>query len=266
MKDLYNRTIDYLRISVTDRCNLRCSYCMPETALGTKEHDDILSYEEIIEFTKVAVAMGVKKIRITGGEPLVRKNLIELIEMLSKLDGLDEVCMTTNGILLPKYAKALHTAGLSRVNISLDSLSPSRFALLTGGGNLDDVLAGIKAAQNAGFNPIKLNCVVDNSSEDVNAQEVAAFAKKEGLQVRFIQKMNIQTGSFGVVDGGDGGNCSICNRLRLSSDGYLRPCLFSDIKYNIRRLDYRQAIQKALGSKPERGTYSRDNQMSRIGG
>ncbi|MCF7958910.1 MAG: radical SAM protein [Phycisphaerae bacterium] len=266
MKDLYNRTIDYLRVSVTDRCNLRCSYCMPETAIGSKGHDDILSYEEICDFAKVAVSMGIKKIRITGGEPLVRKNILHLVELLNSLNGLDEVCMTTNGTLLPLYANALKAAGLKRINISLDTVSPEHFSTITGGGKLEDVLSGIQAAQDAGLDPIKLNCVVENSSQDPNAREVAAFAKQKGLQVRFIKKMNIQTGSFSIVDGGNGGNCAICNRLRLSSDGYLRPCLFSDIKYNIRKLDYCKAIQLAIGSKPEQGTYSRDNQMYRIGG
>lgn len=266
MKDPYNRTINYLRISVTDRCNLRCKYCMPETAIGSKVHDDILSYEQIFAFAQVAVSMGIKKIRLTGGEPLVRKNVVHLVELLTSIDGLDEVCMTTNGTLLPPYANALKAAGLNRINISLDTLSPEQFSFITGGGKLEDVLSGIQAAQDASFDPIKLNCVVENSSQDPNAREVAAFAKQKGLQVRFIKKMNFKTGSFDVVDGGDGGNCPICNRLRLSSDGYLRPCLFSDLKFNIHKLGYALAIQKAIINKPECGTCSLDNQMYRIGG
>ena len=266
MKDGLNRTIDYLRISVTDRCNLRCRYCMPAEGIDQVSHEDILSYEEIVEFARVATAMGIRKIRLTGGEPLVRKNVVVLVAALARLPDLEELCMTTNGTLLERHAHQLRESGLDRINVSLDTLCPERYAGLTRGGDVSRVLAGIEAALDAGFHPVKLNCVVERSRHDEDAKAVAAFGAEKGLPVRFIRRMSIKDGSFQVVDGGDGGRCQTCNRLRLSSDGYLRPCLFSDIKHNIRSCSYSESIRAVVDSKPPHGTFSMHNQMHRIGG
>ncbi len=266
MKDSFGRTISYLRVSVTDRCNLRCSYCMPAAGIKTIPHDEIMSYEEINEFVKVATGMGIRKVRLTGGEPLVRRNVVHLVEMLAGLEGLDELCLTTNGILLVKYAALSKRAGLDRINVSLDAVAPERYNRQTGGGQVEEVLAGIEAAQAAGFNNIKINCVVDKSREEPDAREVDRYAESRGFKVQFIPRMQLESGSYGAVDGGRGGKCSSCNRLRLSSDGYLRPCLLNDIKYHVRRRDYEEVIREALGNKPKRGTASKHNQMYFIGG
>jgi cyclic pyranopterin phosphate synthase len=172
MKDKYNRTINYLRISVIDRCNLRCIYCMPENNLTWLNHEDILSFEEIVKTVKYAVQLGINKIRLTGGEPLVRRDIINLVKMIANIEGIKDFAMTTNGILLSQYAKALKGAGLHRVNISLDTLNAERFYKLTRGGNIQNVLDGIKAAQRAELLPIKLNCIVDESFDSRDRIEI----------------------------------------------------------------------------------------------
>lgn len=266
MYDRYKRKINYLRISVTDRCNLRCEYCMPAEGIKMLPHDDILSFDEIVEATKVAVSLGVDKVRITGGEPLVRKGIVDLVKMLSAIDGINDLAMTTNGTLLPKYAQALADAGLQRVNISLDTLDPEKYNKITRLGKLEDALNGIDAAKKAGLFPIKLNCVVRKSANEADANQVKEFAEAEGLQVRFIPQMNLETGEFGIVDGGDGGNCKKCNRLRLTSNGNFMPCLFSDLGYNVRELGAREAILQALGNKPRSGSVNKMNHFNNIGG
>ena len=162
MLDPFNRNINYLRISVTDRCNLRCRYCMPETGIKLVPHENILSFEEIRDFVRVGVGLGIRKVRLTGGEPLVRKGIVQLVEMLAATPGIKDLGMTTNGILLDRYATDLAAAGLHRVNISLDSLDAGNFKYITRVGQLDSVLSGIEAAQEAGLNPVKINCVVKN--------------------------------------------------------------------------------------------------------
>lgn len=266
MFDKYNRDINYLRISVTDRCNLRCKYCMPETGVHALRHEDILSFEEITAFTKVAIANGINKVRITGGEPLVRKNITQLISIISSLDGLADLSLTTNGILLEEFALPLARAGLKRVNISLDTINPETFKDITRGGNLSSVLNGIEAAKKAGLLPVKINCVIKKSSNEPDAIAVKSFCKKNDLALRFIHLMSLKTGDFGVVEGGTGGNCNICNKLRLSSDGYLRPCLFNDIRFNIRDLGSEKAIIMAIEAKPQCGTLSIKNKFNEIGG
>ena len=159
MKDQYGRTINYMRISVTDKCNNRCKYCMPPEGVEDLGHNTILKYEEIERIVKAAVSLGITKYRLTGGEPLVRKGIISLVEKMSEILGVEEIGMTTNGILLSKYAQELKKAGLNRVNISLDSLRHSRYKEITRGGDLDEVIAGINAAEKAGLTPIKINAV-----------------------------------------------------------------------------------------------------------
>lgn len=191
MIDSYGRDINYLRISVTDLCNLRCKYCMPEEGIKKACHDEILTFEEIEEIVKDFVSLGINKIRITGGEPLVRAGIITLIEKLSKIKGVDEIAMTTNGTLLKKYAKALKEAGLKRVNISLDTLNDEKYRTITKGGTLKEVLEGIREAQKVKLTPIKLNVVL---IKDFNEDEIIDFVnltKDEEFDVRFIELMPI---------------------------------------------------------------------------
>jgi cyclic pyranopterin phosphate synthase len=160
----------------------------------------------------------------------------------------------------------LADAGLHRVNISLDTLDPERYAQLTGGGDITRVLAGIEAAREAGLTPIKLNCVIEESSDEPDARQVARFAEERGLIVRFIRKMELAKGTFWIVEGGRGGNCAICNRLRLTSNGMIKPCLFSDIVFSVRELGAGEAIRRALEVKPERGIRSENHQFYNVGG
>ena len=227
MYDRYSRNINYLRISVTDRCNLRCTYCMPAEGIKLLRHEDILSFDEITQVVTAAVSIGIKKFRLTGGEPLVRKGITELVRMIAEVPGIEDLSMTTNGTLLEEYAGDLKKAGLQRVNISLDTVDPVRFTRLTRGGEVSEVFKGIDAALNAGLLPVKINCVILNSSTGEDEMAVKKYSDEKGLQVRFIRQMNLEEGTFSIVEGGDGGNCKICNRLRLTSNGYVKPCLFN---------------------------------------
>ncbi len=266
MLDRFDRNITYLRISVTDRCNLRCRYCMPEEGVKLISHEDILSYDEITAFTRVAVAAGINKVRITGGEPLVRKGIASLVEMISAIEGVTDLSMTTNGILLSEYAAPLAAAGLMRVNISLDTLDPDKFGFVTRGGDITAVLRGIEAAQRAGLRPVKINCVIKSTPDEEDARAVAEYCMKEGLEVRFIRQMDLAAGTFSVVHGGSGGHCAKCNRLRLTPEGMLRPCLFSDKGFSVRELGAEEALRRAVEEKPERGTVNHINGFYNIGG
>jgi len=238
---------------------------MPEEGVRLLDHSEILSFEEIAEFTKLAVANGITKVRLTGGEPLVRKNIVELVSMLSKIDGLDDLSMTTNGILLSKYAKDLKIAGLNRINISLDTVNPDNYCQITRNGELNQALEGIDAARNAGFEPIKINCVL-LGQPDEETQRLKQFCNERGLSLRFIHQMNLKTGAFSTVEGGEGGNCNKCNRVRLLANGDIKPCLFSDLSYNIRKLGHQEALNLAIGSKPKSGTYNKSGEFYNIGG
>lgn len=191
MLDKYKRNINYLRVSITDRCNLRCTYCRPKEGISLKGHEDILRYEQILRVVGQAVKMGFIKVRITGGEPLVRRGFVEFVQRLKKIEGLEDISLTTNGILLERFAKDIFAAGVKRINISLDSLDADRFREITGGGNLDDVLRGIDAADKAGFAPIKINTVVIRGFNDDEALEFARLAMKKPYQIRFIELMPV---------------------------------------------------------------------------
>jgi len=266
MFDKYNRTINYLRISITDRCNLRCIYCMPEEGVKMLNHDQILSFEEIAEVVKTGVSVGISKIRITGGEPLVRKDAVHLIELLASIEGVKDLSMTTNGILLSKYAASLKKAGLHRVNVSLDTMDPLKFRHITRGGVLNDVLEGIDAAITEGLNPVKLNCVIKDSSDNHDPQSVKAFADSRKIQVRFIHQMNLSEGNFSIVEGGSGGDCSHCSRLRLTADGKIKPCLFNDLEFDVRELGAVEAIKRAVQNKPPFGSHNYSGAFYNIGG
>ncbi|HNX44459.1 MAG TPA: radical SAM protein [Bacteroidales bacterium] len=266
MFDSYNRNINYLRISVTDRCNLRCVYCMPAGGVVMMKHEDILSFEEILSVVKAAVGLGVNKVRITGGEPLVRKGITELVRIISGVKGIQDLSMTTNGQLLESYALPLKDAGLMRVNISLDAVDPSRYSEITRGGNVGNVFKGIEAAKKAGLSPVKINCVIKKSPSEPDAREVERFCRENGLEIRFIREMDLENGEFYVVQGGSGGDCARCNRLRLTANGMIKPCLFNNLEYNVRTLGVEKALQLALENKPECGTFNTGSEFYNVGG
>ena len=304
LSDSFQRPINYLRISVTDRCNLRCVYCMPPEGVPTLSHNDILSYEEIFNIVGAAAELGITKVRITGGEPLVRGGLSHLIQMINGLGTINDIALTTNGILLGKYAAELKAAGLKRINVSLDSLQPGKFTSITRGtASLNEVLDGLETAKSVGLNPVKLNMVV---MAGINDDEIIDFARKtitDGWNVRFIELMpftgngNIDPRFISVAeikrrleplgklephamkigngpakyfrfDGAKGTLgfitpvtehfCFNCNRLRLTSDGKLRPCLLAedeiDLKSPLRsgviHDGLKKLIQKAVDQKP----------------
>jgi len=239
---------------------------MPAEGIRLLSHPEILNYEEILEVIRLAVSTGIDKIRITGGEPLVRKGIIPFISRVAGIPGIRDFGLTTNGILLEEFAQPLAEAGLHRINISLDTLDPVRFREITGGGELDKVLKGIEAAQRAGLQPIKINCVIQNSSDEPDARAVRVFCKTKGLEVRFIHQMNLGEGRFTIVENGHGGDCARCNRLRLTANGRIKPCLFSDLEFDIRRLGIRSALEAAIGLKPEKGTINTSDFFHNIGG
>lgn len=265
MLDQFNRNITYLRVSVTDRCNLRCIYCMPHGGIDLINKNDILSIEEIVEVIKVGAELGIEKIRLTGGEPLVRNGVVDLVSMINQIDGIKEVTMTTNGILLPKYADDLKSAGLKRVNISLDSVVPEQYSRITRGGSLEKVIAGIRAANKAGLTPVKIN-VVKLSDEAQDLKALKEFTAVEGVQVRFITQMDLRTGEFQQVEGGDGGNCVVCNRLRLTANGMIKPCLFNNREFNIKEYGIENAFFNALNAKPKKGLANQVGSFYNIGG
>jgi cyclic pyranopterin phosphate synthase len=255
--DQYGRRINYLRISVTDRCNLRCIYCIPNANILFKHRRDILSYEEIIKIVKVGTSLGINKIRLTGGEPLLRKNIDYLISALSKIEGIDEISLTTNGIFLEEYAEDLKKAGLKRINISLDTLKREKYKLITGTESLNKVLAGIDKALTIGLSPVKINVVVMKGINDDEVVEFAELTLKEPLHIRFIELMPIgstlqnwkerfisndevknlvgsvfdraknKKGTVSFISPISEPFCHNCSRLRLTSDGKLRFCLDS---------------------------------------
>ena len=276
--DAHGRKINYLRLSVTDRCNLRCQYCMPAGGVEKCTHDNVLRFEELYEIAAAAVSLGIEKIRVTGGEPLVRKGILPFLERLSGLDGLRELVLTTNGTLLPKMAKDLRAAGVRRLNVSLDSLDPATFSHITRGGRLADVLDGLQAAEQAGL-PIKLNVVAMRGVNDAEIIDFAELTLRKPYAVRFIEYMpaiqeenwqeRVVTGAqiletiseryqlvsaatqvcagpaqnylisgaqgmVGLITPLSGHFCATCNRIRVTSTGRVRTCLFSDQGTDIR--------------------------------
>lgn len=189
LTDSYGRKINYLRLSVTDRCNLRCQYCMPAAGVPAKPHDAILRYEELLRIARAAVAIGIEKVRVTGGEPLIRAGIVPFLAQLAAIPGLKHLVLTTNGLLLPEMAKDLYQAGVQRLNISLDSLRPDRFAQITRGGDLISVLNGITAVLEAGFTPPKINMVVMRGVNDDELYDFAELTITRGVSVRYIEYM-----------------------------------------------------------------------------
>jgi len=265
MFDSFNRRIRTLRLSVTDKCNLRCAYCMPEDGVPLVRHEDVLSLEEMAEVARAALFLGFDKVRLTGGEPLVRRGIVELVRMIAAMDGVRDLAMTTNGTLLAGFAPKLFEAGLMRLNVSLDAVDPARYLEITRRDAVADVLAGIDAALAFGFEKVKLNCVVRESPDERDARDVAAYAAAKGLELRFIRKMDMEAGRYWPVMGGIGGDCPRCDRIRVSCEGRVYPCLFSDTFYSVRDLGAEEALARAVANKPESGRTSRKS-FYEIGG
>jgi GTP 3',8-cyclase len=266
MYDSFNRNINYLRVSVTDRCNLRCTYCMPEEGVQHLDHKEILSFEEILAVVEHGVKLGIDKVRLTGGEPLVRRGITDLVAMIAKVPGIKDLSLTTNGVLLEELAVPLASAGLQRINISLDTIDPERFRQITRNGEVAKVLRGVEAALGAGLNPVKLNCVIRKDINEPDATGVANWGKKLGIEVRFIHLMDLHAGAFAKVIGGEGGDCHTCNRLRLTANGKLKPCLFNNRAYDIRSNGIEEAYRLALQHKPACGSTNTTGEFYNIGG
>ena len=312
--DFHNRRISYLRISITDRCNLRCHYCMPKEGVSQFGQSEILRYEEILRLAALAVQKGITKIRITGGEPLVRKDAVQLIQQLSQLKGVQDLSLTTNAILLEEFAPALFQAGLKRVNISMDSLSPEKYREITRGGDLSRVWAGVEAARRAGLSPIKINVVAITGFNDGEILEFARLTMQDPFQVRFIEFMPIGVSSEwsperylssreikrriesvspliplngGVNDHGGPARlfkfpgargeigfispisdhfCNSCNRLRLTPDGKLKTCLFSEEEMDLKQLLRSGCSDEELGRKLDEAISTKPLRHGAIGG
>ena len=294
MIDRLGRNITYLRISVTDKCNLRCRYCMPEEGICKKDHADMLTEDEFITAVEAAAALGIHKIRITGGEPLVRKNIVSICRRAAAVEGIEEVCLTTNGILLPELGVALKEAGVKRLNLSLDTLDPEKYAFITRIGKLEDFKAGLDAAFAAGFEKIKVNAVLIGGFNDDEIVQLAELTKQYPLDMRFIEMMPMYDsgdfdekafvpysrvleklpeaeaiphdggvaklyrlpgakGNIGLISPLNAHFCGECNRLRLTADGKLKPCLHAADEYSIKGLDFegvKAVMERAIWNKP----------------
>ncbi len=324
LTDSIGRNINYLRLSVTDRCNMRCFYCMPAAGIAKKTHDAMLSYEELLLIAETAVSLGIEKIRITGGEPLVRSGIIDFLAKLATIPGLRHVALTTNGLLLEDLAVGLYKSGVQRLNISLDSLSPHTFSDITRGGDLNKVLAGLDAAERAGFPPPKINVVVMRGVNDSEILNFATMTLSHGNSIRFIEYMPVvkedgwqrfcisgeeilqriaasyrlepldkgafagpsrdfripgARGSIGIITAVSGHFCSDCNRIRVTSAGQAKGCLFSDERTDLvpylrppDREQLAEVLRKIVATKPEHHSittegYAHQNfTMSQIGG
>ena len=294
MTDKLGRKITYLRISVTDKCNLRCRYCMPAEGICKKSHADMLTEEEIITAAQAAAALGITKVRITGGEPLIKKNIVSICRRVAAVEGIEEVCLTTNGVLLPQLAKSLKDAGVKRLNLSLDTLDPEKFAYITRTGQLRDFQAGLEAALDAGFEKIKINAVLIGGFNDDEIERLAHLTMEYPVDMRFIELMPIQDhdefgeeayvpysrvlerlpdaapvdkdggvaklyrlpgakGNIGLISPISAHFCGECNRLRLTADGKLKPCLHAPDEYSIKGLDFdgmKAVMEQAIWNKP----------------
>jgi len=265
MFDRYNRSITYLRISVTDKCNLRCTYCMPPEGAPPRSHEDFLSFEKITAAARAAVHLGVRKIRLTGGEPLVKRGIVELVRMLAGIEGLEHLAMTTNGVLLSRFASGLEEAGLDSLNVSLDTLDPERYRALTRGGDIHAAFAGISAARACGF-PLKINMVVlaDTSTQDIEGMR--DFCASCGALLQLINHYELTARKSDSYDFDRPPACAGCNRIRLMADGMLKPCLHSDVEVPLDFSRLEESLRDAVLSKPRRGATCVTRAMSQIGG
>jgi cyclic pyranopterin phosphate synthase len=239
---------------------------MPEQLAAHADRKELLEFGEITGIVRILAPLGISKIRLTGGEPLVRKGVDELVGMLAAIEGIREITMTTNGQALEKKAGPLASAGLHRVNISLDTLDQDRYREITRGGDIRRVLRGIDAALEAGLVPVKINCVITPDTTPGEIRDLKEFGHSKELEIRFIRQMNLWAGRFWRVEGGEGGHCRICNRMRLTSDGRFIPCLFSDREFSIHEFGILEAFTRAVRQKPERGKVNSRNTFYGIGG
>ncbi len=315
MKDTFERNITYLRVSITDLCNLRCQYCMPEDGVEKLCHGEILSIEQIDRAIRAAAKCGIRKIRITGGEPLVRRGVLDICRNAAATPGIEEVCLTTNGVLLGRMAQDLKAAGVTRLNISLDTMKEEKYRAITRCGTLGDALAGLRGAQEAGFARTKINCVLIGGVNDDEIADFVALTRECDYSVRFIELMPIGEsaswdaerflpadavlqavpelqpigtdgvselyrvpgwkGTVGLIKPISRHFCPTCNRIRLTADGKLKPCLHSAQEIDLRGLDelqMEQTIREAILAKPQRHHLSAESAseslrgMSAIGG
>ena len=268
MLDRFNREIYYLRISITDRCNLRCKYCMPEEGIELKSHNQILRYEQIIEIVKASSELGFKKIRITGGEPLVRKGVENLVKDIKEINGIEEVSLTTNGVLLKFMAKKLKDSGLDRINISLDTLNPDKYRDITRIGDIRFVLEGIEETIKVGFKNTKINMVLIPGFNDNEVEDLKRFCESKGLKLQRINHYSLN--DINSIKKNYKAErplpCSKCNRIRLTADGYLKPCLFSNLLIKVDFNDIKSSIIRAIKEKPAAGTFNTTMYNYQIGG
>ena len=265
MRDSYGREITYLRVSVTDRCNLRCVYCMPAAGVPLLGRGEILTYEQIAVAVKAASRLGFRKVRLTGGEPLARRGVENLVSLLAEIPGIETLAMTTNGTLLAPIAAELRRRGLGSVNISLDTLDPARYAELTRGGRIEDALEGVRAALAAGL-PVKLNVVVLEDTTAAERERMLAFASEIGARAQLIARYRLDRPKR---DGGAYDRpppCGLCDRLRLLADGRLRPCLHCAGTVPLDWADPEGSIRRAVAAKPPRGLAAADLAVGQIGG
>ncbi|MCX7023637.1 MAG: radical SAM protein [Spirochaetes bacterium] len=265
MLDSCGREIRYLRISVTDRCNLRCVYCMPVEGVTLLRHDEILSFEKIALVARAAAGLGFRKFRLTGGEPLARKGLPALVSMLAAVPGVETLAMTTNGTLLEPVAAELAARGLNSVNVSLDTLDPARYRELTRGGELADALAGIVSSREAGL-PVKLNVVALEDSTEKEFVELRTYAASVGASMQFIARYRLDEEKR---DGGEWDRpprCGDCDRIRLLANGMLRPCLHGSFGEKVDFGDIEGSIRRAVARKPVHGHACADLEIGQIGG
>jgi GTP 3',8-cyclase len=266
MLDLFSRDIYYLRISVTDKCNLRCRYCMPEEGVPLKKHQDLLSFEQIQAIVREAVGLGFTKFRLTGGEPLVRRGIVNLTRMVAETKGVEFLGMTTNGSYLSKYAGPLKKAGLMGINISLDTLNPDKYKEITRGGELGDVLDGIESAVEHKFDPIKMNVVVTPETPSGEIAELEKFCSHRGILLQRIKEYSLLADKSDTSEYERPPKCGECNRLRLTADGILKPCLHSDGEIEVDFSDIQGSLKKAIVGKPGRGLTCTGRNMVEIGG
>ena len=294
MIDKLGRDITYLRISLTDKCNLRCRYCMPEEGVCRRAHHEMMNEDEVVTAVEVAASLGIHKIRLTGGEPLVKKNIISICSRVAAVEGIREVCLTTNGILLPELAAPLKEAGVKRINLSLDTLDPEKYAYITRRGHLGQFRAGLEAALKAGFDKVKINAVLIGGFNDDEIKDLAGLTMQYPVDMRFIELMPIQDhdefgasaylpysavlerlpeavpvkhdggvaklyrlpgamGNIGLISPISAHFCGECNRLRLTADGKLKPCLHAPDEYSIKGLDregMKAVFEQAIWNKP----------------
>ena len=294
MIDQYGRSITYMRLSVTDKCNLRCRYCMPEEGVCKRNHADMLTEDEMIMAVEAAASLGITKLRITGGEPLVKKNILSICRRAAAVEGIREVCLTTNGILLPQIAKDLREAGVKRLNLSLDTLDSAQYSYITRIGTLEDFRDGFHAALDAGFEKVKINAVLIGGFNDNEIVPLAELTKRYPVDVRFIELMPMYDsgdfdqrafvpctrvlealpealpvsddggvaklyrlpgamGNMGLISPVNAHFCGTCNRIRLTADGKIKPCLHSADEYSLKGLDLdgmKAELEKVIWNKP----------------